>query len=133
MILVMKRPQTSTDGAPTTRDHTRALAPDAVAAATARIPDRDTVESISRSLHALGEPARLRIAVALLAAGELSVGDVAAAAGTTEPAASQHLRVLRAERLVRNRRQGRVVFYSLADEHVREWVELILAHAAHRE
>ena len=127
------RPQTSTDDDSRTPGHTRALAPDAVAAATARIPDHETVESISRSLHALGEPARLRIAVALLAAGELSVGDVAAAAGTTEPAASQHLRVLRAERLVRNRRQGRVVFYSLADEHVREWVELILAHAAHTE
>lgn len=109
------------------------LAPRAVAAARARIPGDDTVESISRALHALGEPARLRIAVALLAAGELSVRDVAAAAGTTEPAASQHLRVLRSERLVRNRREGRVVFYSLADGHVREWVELILAHAAHDE
>lgn len=127
------RPHTSTDGASTTLGPTRTLAPDAVATARARIPDADTVDAISRSLHALGEPARLRIAVALVAAGELSVGDVAAAAGTTEPAASQHLRVLRAERLVRNRREGRVVFYSLADDHVKEWVELVLAHAAHSE
>ena len=133
MILVTMRQQRSTEAAATARGHTRVLAPDAVAEATARIPDHDTVESISRSLHALGEPARLRIVVALHAAGELSVGDVAVAAGTTEPAASQHLRVLRAERLVRNRRQGRVVFYSLADDHIKEWVELILAHAAHHE
>ena len=102
-----------------------------VEAARARIADANTIELISRSLHALGEPTRLRIAVALLAAGELSVSDTAAAVGITEPATSQHLRVLRSERLVRNRRQGRTVIYSLADQHVRDWVELALAHAAH--
>lgn len=95
------------------------------------LPDADTVEGICRSLHALGEPARLRMMVALLSTAELSVGDIAATAGISEPAASQHLRILRAERLVRNRRQGRLVFYSLADDHVRGWVELVLAHAAH--
>ena len=110
---------------------TAALDPGAVAAARARLPDADPLDSISRSLHALGEPARLRIAVALLAADELAVRDVAAAVGISEPAASQHLRVLRAERIVRNRRAGRIVFYSLVDAHVREWVELALAHAAH--
>lgn len=102
-----------------------------VEAARARIVNAETIESISRSLHALGEPTRLRIAVALLAAGELSVSDTAAAVGISEPATSQHLRVLRSERLVRNRRQGRAVIYSLADQHVRDWVELALAHAAH--
>ena len=102
-----------------------------VSAAGEHAPDAETIESISRSLRALGEPTRLRIAIALLSAGELSVGDTAAAVGITEPAASQHLRILRIERLVRNRRQGRVVFYSLADQHIREWVELALAHAAH--
>ena len=107
------------------------LDPEAVAAARARVADSQTIESISRSMHALGEPTRLRIAVALLAAGRLSVRDTATVAEISEPAASQHLRVLRAERIVRNRREGRVVYYSLADEHVREWVELALAHAAH--
>ena len=109
----------------------RLLAPAKVAAARARVADAQAIESISRSMHALGEPTRLRIAVALLAAGELSVSDIAASVGISEPASSQHLRILRAERLVRNRRQGRVVFYSLADQHIRDWVELALAHAAH--
>ena len=109
----------------------RPIDADTVATAQALVADAQTIEAISRSLRALGEPTRLRIAVALLAAGELSVTDTAAAIGITEPAASQHLRILRAERLVRNRRQGRVVFYSLADQHVRDWVELALAHAAH--
>ena len=107
------------------------LDPEAVAAARAVLPAPEILEAISRSLHALGEPVRLRIAAALLGAGELAVRDLAAVVGISEPAASQHLRVLRGERLVRNRRNGRVVRYSLADAHVREWVELALAHAAH--
>lgn len=124
-----KRPATSVKPAVSAR----LLDPEKVAAARSRVADADagTIESISRSLHALGEPTRLRIAVALLSAGELSVTDTAAAVGIAEPAASQHLRILRAERMVRNRRQGRVVFYALADQHVRDWVELALAHAAH--
>ena len=123
--------QTSTGDASTADVGARALDPDAVAAARARLRGHGTVESISRALRALGEPVRLRIAVALLAAGELSVRDVAAAVAISEPAASQHLRVLRAERLVRNRRHGRIVYYSLADRHVHDWLDLILAHAAH--
>ena len=111
--------------------HPRTHDPGGVAAARASVPAPHAVEAISRQLHALGEPARLRIAVALLTAGELSVRDLAVAVAISEPAASQHLRVLRAERLVRNRRQGRMVYYSLADQHVHDWVALILAHAAH--
>lgn len=118
-------------GTPVAPAAPRLLEPGKVAAARARVPDAKTIESISRSLHALGEPTRLRIAVALLSAGELSVSDIAAAVGIAEPAASQHLRILRGERLVRNRRQGRAVFYSLADQHVRDWVELALTHAEH--
>ena len=107
------------------------LDPASVAAARDRVPEPEIVAAISASLHALGEPARLRIVAALLGGGELAVRDLAAAVGAPEPATSQHLRVLRAERLVRNRRNGRIVLYSLADDHVREWIELALAHAAH--
>ena len=103
-----------------------------VEAARRRLPDAATVDAVSRSMHALGEPARLRIAVALRAAGELSVRDLAAAVDVSEPATSQHLRVLRAERLVRNRRDGRMVFYSLSDDHIRDLIDVAVAHAAHR-
>lgn len=109
------------------------LDPDRVAAARAALPDDRAVEDVARALHVLGEPARLRIVLALLAVGELSVGDLAAAAGLSETATSQHLRVLRSERSVRNRRAGRTVFYALADEHVRDLVQVALAHHAHRD
>lgn len=109
------------------------LNPDRVAAARAALPDDRAVEDVARALHVLGEPARLRIVLALLAVGELSVGDLAAATGLSETATSQHLRVLRSERSVRNRRAGRTVFYALADEHVRDLVQVALAHHAHRD
>ena len=106
----------------------RAVDPDAVRAARARIRDDSTVDVISRQLHTLGGPARLRIAVALLAAGEPAVTDVTDAAGLTGPAASRHPRAPRAERLVTARRAGWIVLYSLADRHVRDCAEFALAH-----
>jgi ArsR family transcriptional regulator len=113
------------------REAERLLDPDRVAVARAALPDEATVFHVTKSLHLLGEAARLRIVIALLAAGELSVGDLAATIGLAEPATSQHLRILRAERMVRSRRQGRTVFYALDDDHVRELVEVALAHHRH--
>lgn len=113
--------------AKTTHPH---VSPD-VEVARSHLPDERTVDAVARSMHALGEPARLRIAVALRAAGELSVRDLAAAVGVSEPATSQHLRVLRAENLVCNRRDGRMVFYALADDHIRDLIDVAVAHAAH--
>jgi hypothetical protein len=54
--------------------------------------------------------------------------DLATVLGVTESAVSQHLRVLRSLRLVRPRRDGRIVFYTLDDKHVARLVQLGLAH-----
>jgi DNA-binding transcriptional ArsR family regulator len=66
-----------------------------------------------------------------LLGGELCVCDLAAAVGLSESATSHALRILRAHRVVRARRSGRMVFYGLADSHVRRLLELALAHVAH--
>lgn len=116
--------------APESRD-TQPLDPERVASARAALPDAETVDNVTRSLHVLAEPARFRIVIALLNADELSVGDLASVIGLAEPATSQHLRILRAERTVRNRRQGRTIYYRLADSHIRELLEVALAHADH--
>nr|WP_242687066.1 MULTISPECIES: metalloregulator ArsR/SmtB family transcription factor [unclassified Actinopolyspora] len=97
------------------------------------MPDEATVFRVTRALHLLGEAARLRIVIALLAATELSVNDLAATIGLSEAATSQHLRLLRSESMVRTRREGRAIYYALDDDHVRELVELVLAHDDHRE
>ncbi|ADB53395.1 ArsR/SmtB family transcription factor [Conexibacter woesei] len=109
----------------------RLVDPERVAAVRARMPDDDATERLARVFHVLAEPARVRIVTALLEAGELCVCDLAAAVGQPEAATSQHLRVLRAERTVRNRRDGRMVYYSLDDAHVRMLMDLALQHVTH--
>lgn len=93
-----------------------------------RLPDPAAEEQLARIFRVLAEPSRLRIVIALLEAGELCVCDIAAAVGLSETSTSQHLRVLRGERAVRNRRDGRTIFYALADAHVRLLVDVSLAH-----
>lgn len=79
----------------------------------------------------LGDPTRSRLLYALLEAGELCVCDLAAATGTQEATVSQSLRMLRASGVVSGRRQGRLVFYRLADAHVRMLLDMTREHIAH--
>ena len=87
----------------------------------------DVVGSLAAIFAALGEPTRLRI-VHALSARELCVGDLAAALGMAVPAVSQHLRVLRDLRIVRNRRAGKMIYYALDDAHVADLFAVALAH-----
>jgi len=79
---------------------------------------------VAELFRLLGDETRTSILYALLEAGELSVGELAAAAGASETSASHALRLLRTARVVRSRREGRAVFYSLQDQHVRMLLEL---------
>ncbi len=85
------------------------------------------VDTLAGVFAALGEPARLRI-VHALSGGELCVGDLAARLGMAVPAVSQHLRVLRDLRIVRNRRAGKLIYYALDDHHVADLFHLALTH-----
>jgi ArsR family transcriptional regulator len=80
-------------------------------------------------LSAAGDPARLRL-LDLLAAGERCVSEIAADSGDAMPTVSQRLQLLRREGLLRSRREGKHVFYSLADAHVLELIDNVLRHAA---
>ena len=100
------------------------------AEATARAADHldpRTVEAIAETFSVLGDPTRVRILDAL-AAGELCVCDIAAAAGISESAVSHQLRLLRGMRLVRPRRVGRQVFYTVDDQHIVELLRLAVTH-----
>ncbi len=79
--------------------------------------------------RAAGEVTRLRL-LARLAEGEWCVTELAEATGTPMPAVSQQLSVLRAERIVRHRRAGKHIYYSLLDEHVIELIQNALEHAS---
>lgn len=76
-----------------------------------------TVEAVADVFKLLGDPSRVRL-LDVLAHGEQCVCDLAAIVGLTESAVSHQLRLLRAARLVRVRRAGRLAYYSLDDHHV---------------
>lgn len=79
----------------------------------------------------LGDPTRATLLYALLEAGELCVCDLAAATRMLEATVSQALRMLRIAGVVTGRREGRLVYYRLADAHVRMLLDLTREHIAH--
>lgn len=91
----------------------------------------DDLNRAAAMFKLLGDPTRARLLFALLEAGELCVCDLAAATGTQEATVSQSLRLLRASGVVTGRRQGRLVFYRLADAHVRMLLDLTREHISH--
>jgi DNA-binding transcriptional ArsR family regulator len=91
--------------------------PAKVAVIQAGLPKGDVLEAMAETFKALGDPTRLRMLTAL-AAAELCVCDLATLVGISESAASHQLRFLRTLRLVRSRRDGRMVHYRLDDDHI---------------
>jgi DNA-binding transcriptional ArsR family regulator len=87
----------------------------------------DTVAALAETFRALGDPTRVRILHAL-AHAEICVCDLAATMNVSESAVSHQLRLLRSLRLVKSRREGRHIYYSLADQHIVRLVEQGLEH-----
>ena len=92
--------------------------------------DKDSVENIAELFRALGDPTRFRIISALIDR-EFNVGELAQITGISESAASHQLRTLRQLRLVKTRKQGREVFYTLDDDHVTDLVKRAIFHILH--
>jgi len=105
------------------------LNPRAVSASRKLLPRDDELDGMESFFKVLGESTRLKILHALLA-GELCVGDLGESLSLSVSAVSHQLSVLKAARLVRHRRDGRVVYYSLSDHHVRSLLESIRTHLA---
>ncbi len=103
------------------------LHPEAVAAARAALAGAP-VDRLAETFKVLGDPTRVRLLLAL-GEGELCVCDLAELLGVTSSAVSHQLRLLRAHRLVRCRREGKLAFYRLDDEHVRTLFEQGRQHA----
>lgn len=81
------------------------------------MPAEETVQLLAETFKTLGDPTRIRMLFALMQR-ELCVCDLASLIGVSESAVSHQLRVLRGQKLVRYRREGKNLFYSLDDEHV---------------
>ena len=105
--------------------------PERVRAVQASLPRSDVVQELADVFALLGDPNRLRLLASLLEAGELCVCDLAAAAGMAESTTSHALRLLRAHQVVKVRRAGRMMHYSLRDGHVRMLLDVALEHVRH--
>nr|WP_256488086.1 metalloregulator ArsR/SmtB family transcription factor [Deinococcus sp. HSC-46F16] len=91
--------------------------PKAVARVRATLPDAGGVEDATALLKVIADPTRFRI-LSALNVEELCVCDLAAVVGISESAASHQLRLLRAHRLVTFRKEGRIAYYRLLDQHI---------------
>lgn len=85
------------------------------------------LDEVAELFKCLADPTRLKLLTAMVS-GERTVGELATAAGATQSAVSHQLRILRTMRLVRARREGRYIHYSLADEHVSNLLEVAITH-----
>ncbi|KUK04014.1 MAG: ArsR family transcriptional regulator, lead/cadmium/zinc/bismuth-responsive transcriptional [Methanosarcinales archaeon] len=91
----------------------------------------EEIERLCETFGALADPTRLRILTALLC-GERCVNELAETLGISQSAASHQLKLLRALRLVKHRRVGRKVCYSLDDEHIVHLIRVCTEHVRER-
>lgn len=103
---------------------------DAVHDAQRSLVDGATAAQLAEVFSALSDPTRVRI-ISALNVRELCVCDLAALLGMSQSAISHQLRLLRTLRLVRNRKDGRIVYYSLDDEHIRDLFQRGVEHITH--
>lgn len=90
-----------------------------------KMPD---LSEVVKFLKALSDETRLKIAYALTIEEKLCVCDVAAIIGSSVATASHHLRYLRDHHLAKSEREGKMMYYSLADEHVHQIVQTAYEH-----
>ena len=91
------------------------------------LPDEDTLDELEELFKIFGDSTRIKILYALHIK-EMCVMDISLALGMSQSAISHQLRVLRQTRLIRSRRDGKNIYYSLADEHVHTIISMGLEH-----
>ena len=95
-----------------------------------KLLDDQIYASLAETFSALADSNRAKI-IYSLANQELCVCDIACVVRISESAISQHLRILRTLRLVKQRKEGRMIYYSLNDDHIRILLTVCLDHAEH--
>jgi DNA-binding transcriptional ArsR family regulator len=93
--------------------------------------DDEVYTSLAETFAALADSNRAKIVYSLVGQ-ELCVCDIACIIGISESAVSQHLRILRTLRLVKQRKDGRMMYYSINDDHIQTLLDVCLEHARHR-
>lgn len=94
------------------------------------LPDETRQEALAEFFRVMGSSTRVGILCCLMAQDEMCVGDIAAALGMTQSAVSNQLKLLRQSRLIRARRDGKMIYYALSDHHPRDIIRFGLEHIA---
>ena len=92
-----------------------------------RLPSQERLYDLAELYKVFGDSTRIKILYVLFEA-EMCVCDIAQVLGMTQSAISHQLRVLKQSKLVKCRREGKTVFYALADEHVRTIIDMGMEH-----
>lgn len=100
---------------------------DVVKSVQEKLPDEDKLYDLAEIFKVFGDSTRIKILYVLFEA-EMCVCDIAQLLGMTQSAISHQLRILKQSKLVKNRREGKSVFYSLADGHVRTIMDQGMEH-----
>ena len=100
---------------------------DAVRQVHESMPSEEKMGELADFFKVFGDPTRVRI-LSALHHSELCVCDLSALLGMSQSAVSHQLRVLKAARLVKNRREGKVIYYALMDHHVKEILDVGSQH-----
>ena len=95
------------------------------------LPEEEVCYDLADFFKVFGDSSRIKILFAL-EAGEMCVGDIAEALGMTQSAVSHQLRVLRQNDLVKFRKNGKVTYYALDDEHVLLVLQQGYSHISHK-
>ncbi len=91
------------------------------------LPNDELIADLSDMFKIFGDQTRVKILMAL-ESGELCVCDIAAVMDMSQSAISHQLRVLKQSNIVKTRRQGKVVYYSISDDHVKEIFDIAIVH-----
>ena len=106
--------------------------PEKVALARASLPEGSLLRDVAEFFRILGDPTRIKI-INTLAVDEMCVCDLCAALDMSQSAVSHQVKTLKQARMVRYRREGKVVYYSLDDAHVAAIYESGLGHLREQE
>ena len=102
--------------------------PETVSRLKSSLPDDEVLYDLAELFRIFGDTTRIKILYALFES-EMCVGDIAQVLSLSQSSVSHQLRILKTNKLVKFRRDGKAIFYSLDDEHVRSIIALGMEHA----
>ena len=106
---------------------TRCIHPHTIRLVGPQMPDRTDLDRLAEFYKLFGDSTRLGI-ISALGASEMCVCDLSALLAMKQPAVSHQLRTLKQARIIKSRRDGKVIYYSLADDHIRLVLDVGIKH-----